>query len=200
MRRALFVVAPLSLAFASIPALAQPKGVLACEGIFARTSSHAQIVKALGERNVVFRIVPGPEGTKNRATVIYPNDKVRRVEILWHDEKKRQRPINISVKLQSSWKTPHGIGIHTTLQEVEKINGRPFKLAGFSWDYSGTVLNWNGGALDKPVGGCNLTLRFGPTAKKYDGGIDGDGEFSSDLPAMRAAKPTVYEISIGYGE
>jgi hypothetical protein len=199
MRFALSAVAvPLTLV--AFPATAQPKDVLACEGIFARTSSHAQIVKALGERNVVFRTVPGPEGTKNRATVIYPNNKLRRVEILWHDEKKRQRPVNVSVKLQSSWRTPHGIGIHTPLEQVEKINGRPFKLAGFSWDYSGTVMNWNGGVLDKPVGGCHLTLRFGPTAKKYDGSIDGDGEFSSDLPAMRAAKPTVFEISIGYGE
>jgi hypothetical protein len=190
------VLLPLCLVTAS----AQPKDVLACEGIFARTSSHAQIVKALGEKNAVFRTVPGPEGTKNRATVIYPNDRLRRVEILWHDERKRQRPVNISVKLQSSWKTPHGIGIGTSLVEVEKINGRPFKLAGFSWDYSGVVMNWNGGALDKPAGGCNLTLRFGPTAKKYDGSVDGDGEFSSDLPAMRAARPTVFEISIGYGE
>ncbi len=60
----------------------------------------------------------------------------------------------------SQWRTTHGIRRGMTLAEIEALNGRPFKLYGFGFDYGGTTLDWNGGSLDKQAGGCTLTLRF----------------------------------------
>jgi hypothetical protein len=37
-----------------------------------------------------------------------------------------------------------------TLAEIEKINGKPFKLYGFEWDFGGRSSNWQGGELGKP--------------------------------------------------
>ena len=101
----------------------------------------------------------------------------------------------------SHWKTADGIGIGSTLAEVEKLNGKPFKLSGFDWDLGGFVNDFAGGALLKRAGGCRLGLRFEPgtgaianaTAK-----VAGDKRFSSADPDMRAAKPVVSEISISW--
>ena len=35
----------------------------------------------------------------------------------------------------------------TRLGRLTQLNGRPFTLSGFGWDYAGTVISWNGGRL-----------------------------------------------------
>jgi hypothetical protein len=42
---------------------------------------------------------------------------------------------------ESPWRTAEGLRIGTTLAELEKMNGGPFRLYGFAWDH--------GGALDR---------------------------------------------------
>ena len=78
--------------------------------------------------------------------------------------------------------------------QVEAINGKPFELAGFDWDYSGTVSDWRGGTLDAPPGGCRMLVRFA-AAKTAPGAaqdaVSGDQAFSSDDPKMRAVSPAI---------
>jgi len=50
---------------------------------------------------------------------------------------------------------------YVTLAEMERINGRPFGLAGFAWDYGGRVTAWRGGALSRPLpGSCRIGIDF----------------------------------------
>jgi len=83
------------------------------------------------------------------------------------------------------------------LKEIERINGKVFDLAGFGWDYSGTIYDFNGGKLDylKKNG---LFLRLSPKIESsqtpdYSKTL-GDRNFQSSNPSMQKLNPTVYQI------
>jgi hypothetical protein len=123
--------------------------------------------------------------------------------VIWHDEKLRRRPAEIRVDFRSGWPTVRGLHVGTELAEVEKINGKTFKMTGFDWDLGGRVSNWQGGALAKIPGGCELRFGFNPWADAPDAARDkvsGEKEFLSSDPNMRASKPTVSEIILTYPE
>jgi hypothetical protein len=89
------------------------------------------------------------------------------------------------------------------ITEVEKLNGKTFKLNGFEWDGGGYVNNLDGKLKTHP-GGCGMTIRFepgiaNPLSKKFSA-IVGDKQIASDNKLMRAAKPQVSEWGIGYPE
>jgi len=96
-----------------------------------------------------------------------------------------------------AWKTAEGIATGTSLLQLEKLNGHAFHLAGFAWDYSGTVTSWDGGRLAPlRVGGVKLSLDPGPRlepalARKLYEQVQGDGFFPSSHPAMQALNPRV---------
>jgi hypothetical protein len=149
----------------------RPEQVIACTGPFAKSVTHASLIKAFGARNVAVQRVGTGEGETQKASVIFPRDKARRIEVLWIDEKRRRNPAEIRTGVESQWRTDHGIRRGMTLAEVEALNGRPFKLYGFGFDYGGTSLDWNGGALAAQAGGCTLHLRFtcarAPTTPRF---------------------------------
>lgn len=179
------------------PAVAQDQ-IVSCTGSFARDATHASLVKTFGASNVTFADLPFPaEGV--RGTIIFANDKAKRIEVMWKDEKGRRRPIMVT--FGSGWRTAEGIRIESTLAAVEKINGRPFTLAGFEHDGAGTVYSWKGGKLAKQPGGCTLVVRFGISdgvpGKALDK-VSGDRGYSSSSPGMVAVKPGVREIAISY--
>ena len=143
--------------------------------------------------------------------MLFASDPKRRIEILWNDRAKRSRPRMVILgRNVEAAATPEGyhwqiaaraqagpLSLRQGLTQVEAINGRPFELAGFEWDYSGTVLDWKGGTLAAPPGGCRVLVRFTP-AKDAPGAaqdaVSGDQGFSSDDPKMRAVAPLVYEL------
>jgi hypothetical protein len=87
------------------------------------------------------------------------------------------------------------------LEQVEKLNHKPFKLKGFDSDHVATVSDWDGGALATLTGGCStgLSLRADPKAAAGAmSALSADKEYSSSDSAVRAAKPRVSEILIGY--
>jgi len=134
--------------------------------------------------------------------VLYPDDPKARLEFVWSDEKARRRPTLIRATDQSAWATANGIRIGTALTEIEQMNGKPFKLSGFDWDYGGRVTDWQDGKLSKPQpGGCLLGVDFvhpedSPEANLAK--VTGDGEFLSDNADMRAVEPFVGTLSISY--
>jgi hypothetical protein len=176
-------------------------GVLACTGPFAKSITHASLVKTFGRRNVALLDVGTGEGETETASVIFPRDKARRIEVLWRDEKARRNPAEIRLGVDSQWRTAQGIRRGTTLAEVEARNGRPFKLYGFGFDYGGTTLDWNGGALATQAGGCTLVLRFTMREGADNAGIYGEERsFTSDDTGMRKAAPVVDAVGFRYGE
>ena len=87
------------------------------------------------------------------------------------------------------------------IEEVERINGQPFKLMGFFWDYGGNAGFETGNLGDVP-GGCFLGLHFypmlEPLPEDISMAISGDIELSSDQKEVRAAKIVVDEINLSF--
>ena len=195
-------LAILAAAIAATPAAAQSPGpVLSCAGPLAADASHAAVLAALGEKTVVWREVDGAEGEKIGATVLFPDDPKRRIELFWADEEKRAGLASAQPGRDNRAAAPNGVRPGMTVAEVEKLNGRPFRLSGFGWDYGGAVTDWKGGALAKPApGGCVVSVRFGLAegADVVAARVAGDREFASNDPKIRAAGPVVESIALGW--
>jgi hypothetical protein len=174
---------------------AGPAHVIACSGAFAKGSSHLQLATVFGSENVTFTDVDGPEGTRIPGSVLFPKDPKRRLEVIWNDAAGRRDTQVIDINGQSAWTGPKGLKLGMPLAAVEKLNGRPFRLTGFGGDNAGSVLGWNDGALAKLPGDCAIGMRFAPDASAT---ATAEGELSSDDASLRAAKPKVVEILIGY--
>jgi len=173
---------------------------VACTGLFGKDSSHAKLAARFDEQNVAFTELDGPEGAKLMASVLFPTDPKRRLEVLWQDESARSETMLIAINGQSAWTGPKGLKLGMTLAAVEKVNGRPFKLSGFDQANGGTVADWQGGALDSLPGGCRAGVRLAPDAKATGAAVtkaQGKELLSSDA-VMRAARPVIAEILIGY--
>lgn len=172
-----------------------------CEGPFGRDSSEKRLIAAFGEKNVVFSEVSGPEGSKLNATVVFPADPKRRLEVLWQDEETRTKPYSIVIEGASTWLAPRGVRLGTPLAEVERLNGKSFKLSGFEGDYGGQVSDWQGGAMTKLPGGCAIGIRFSPDQKapaEAREKVAGEKNLTSNEAGVRAVRPKVSEIFVGY--
>lgn len=141
------------------------------------------------------------EGETTPGTVLYPGDSLRRAEIVWKDTLSRRRPARVILRgTRSKWQVGRGISLGTSLQELERLNGRPFILAGFGWDYAGVVTDWKGGALDSTLAGIKLYLDPGPAQQQSAAysQVLGDRDYSSDLPAMQQLNPKVGQIFVDF--
>lgn len=196
----LFCVTTMAPAFAQN----QMPAVLDCTGPFARNADERTLARVFGAANVERADVPVGEGNTEPGTVIFAKDPAKRIDILWHEA--YARPNVIIIRNGSTWPVAvtgldKPVVNGTTLAEIEVMNGRPFTLTGFGWDLGGYTNSWDGGRLDKPLGGCNLSVRFDPASDAPGDALDkvnGDVEFSSTDPAMRQTRPVVIEIELGW--
>jgi hypothetical protein len=177
-----------------------PTTVVACSGPFAKDSSHLKLAMFFDSKNVTFTDVETSDGSKVPASVLFPNDPKRRLEVWWSNITARKDTHLIVIGGQSTWAAPGGLRLGQTLEQVEKLNHKPFKLKGFDKDRIATGSDWDGGALVTVAGGCKpgVSLRADGKASAEIGALSTDEEYSSSDPAIRAAKPIVSEILIGY--
>jgi len=166
-------------------------------------TTRADLVRTYGAANVVDKDVDVGEGETEPGTVIFPNDPERLIEILWKDPEKKTLPASAQLSgAKSRWKTAHNISLGTSLKDLERLNGRPFKLAGFGWDYSGTVLSWENGSLAADFAGghgrgiIRLDSAASESVDKDVAQVEGDGAFLSTHPVMQKLNPTAYQIII----
>jgi hypothetical protein len=179
---------------------AVPSHAVACGGAFAKNSSHLKLAQVFGVQNITFTEVDGPQNTKLPATVLYPKDPKRHLEVLWNNQAARADTSLVVINGQSTWTGPKGLRLGLPIAALEKLNGKPFQLAGFDQDNAGTALDWQGGALEKVPGGCKVGLRLAPDAKASDearNAAAGKTLMSNDA-IVRAVNPKVAEILIGY--
>lgn len=197
----------LSLAMiAAAPVVAKDKAApsaaaetVSCEGVFGPKSSAAAVTEAFGADNVVTGMVDGPEGSEVLATTVYPNDPTRVMEFGWWDEEKREYPSY--VELSPSQITPTGVKIGMSVAEVEAINGAPFSINGFWWDYGGNGV-FETGALVNPETGCGFWLHFSPK-DEYPESLDtsaiaGEVTVPSKEPLLKELDVRVTQITLGY--
>jgi len=185
---------------------AQPRppagaNVVACTGVFAKDSTHLKIAIKYDSRNVAYGPVDGPDGSKISATILFPNDPKRRLEVLWNNEGSRADTSVIAINGRSQWVAPKGLKLGTPLAALEKSNGKPFKLTGLAADGTASVVSWDGGGLSSLPGGCKVGMRLAADAKAPEDArkaVAGGKEFLSSDAAIRAVRPTVVEILIGY--
>lgn len=171
---------------------------IVCEGPFAADSSEARLIEAFGKDNVVTGDVPGPEGSTVLATTIFPNDPAKTIEFGWWDEEKHERVAYFTVPPDDT--APGGLRKGLTVKEVEALNGGPFQLYGFFWDYGGTAI-FEGGKLVPPEGGCSVSVRFAVGDYPADLNVDaisGDTQISSSEPLLEKVDARVDTVTVGY--
>jgi hypothetical protein len=164
-------------------------------------TSEADLRKRYGSNAVTPSRIELGEGLTAAGTVLFPGDSLRRLEIIWQDSTHRRTPARVILRgTRSRWGVGQGISLGSSLQELERLNGRPFTLAGFGWDYAGVVVDWNGGALDSLLTGVKLYLNPGPAQHESApySQVLGDRDYSSSLPAMQQLSPRVTQIFIDF--
>ncbi|MBB3020505.1 hypothetical protein FHR70_003591 [Microvirga lupini] len=157
---------------------------------------------AFGRTNVRQETLREPEGLEVRASVVFPDDPVRRVVVLWSDERRFRRPARIDLA-GSGWTGPRELRIGVPIETVEKANGKPFVLYGFEWDYGGSIASWDGGTLGKLPGGCTFYPIFETSDTVSEDALTAvasDRQFPSDSPAMRAVMPRIRSMSLRYSQ
>lgn len=157
-------------------------------GLIKPNMTAADLERAYGKENIKMEQLPGPEGEMIDGARLF-SDTERELEIIWDPEKLDQnKKIVFDVRIiGTAWKFENGLKVGMGIEEVEKINGKPFKIAGFSWDYGGFA-NFKGGKLDAKV-----SIRFNPSSDDIPDYLQGDKQISSTDKKLRAAKPLVEE-------
>ena len=172
-------------------------------GSITTDTSETDLKKTYGESEVVAADIDVGEGQTQAGTILFPRQTAKVLTLFWTDET-RTHVAQVRINTEgTNWRTNRGITIGTPLRAIEQLNGRPVNLAGFGWDYSGTILDCDGGALKElgvqtPTGthGRTLLIRVAPQSK-WNGSTEysrvlGDRTFKSDHAAMRKLNPTVY--------
>ena len=182
-------------------AFAEPALTISCEDpLFAKDTTHERLVAAFGTQNVKIVSEKGPEGMPpNVRSVIYPNDPKRRLEVSWNDGKARAKPFAFVFEKPSQWVAPKGVRVGTTLEELERLDGAAFTIAGFGGLVDGMASF--PGALGKLPGGCFLGGSMAPTAKLPKATmnkISGDDDFPSTHKVIRQAKPVLHQVQVVY--
>ena len=175
--------------------------VLTCGGVFGKDSTHLKIAVKYDSRNVVFGDVDGPDGAKIKASILFPNDPKRRLEVVWNNDTSRSDMSVIAINGKSQWVAPKGLKLGLSLSALEKANGKPFKVFGFGADGTASVAGWDGGALSALPGGCKVGIRLVADSKASPdarSAVSGDKEFQSNDASVLALKPSIAEILIGY--
>ena len=141
--------------------------------------------------------VDGPEGEELNGVVLWPNDPARRLEVILNDDR-AATVSEVRITGKSRW-SAGGLRLGDGLARVQQLNGKPFQMLGFGWDYGGYVNELGGGKLDVLPGGCNLSIRFEPSPMDdYPNGISGEVTLDSTDPKLRAARPVVDQLSVGW--
>ncbi|HSF16611.1 MAG TPA: hypothetical protein VLK65_13775 [Vicinamibacteria bacterium] len=177
-------------------------------GRITATTSESELESLFGTDNVEPVDVHIGEGFTEPGAAVFPSDPSRRIEVVWRDEA-RTSPKELRLLGDSSqWRTSEGISLGSTLQDIERLNGFPFRLAGFAFDYGGTITDCGRGRLrmlgcsdrDGTIQGRLVVLRLNPSAESRARAeyrqVLGDRDFSSGHPAMQALNPRVYQMIV----
>jgi hypothetical protein len=181
-------------------------------GPVTRSSTEQSVRKAFGRLAVKANIEVG-EGEEEPGLVLYPADPGRRLEITWNNDQPPHPAMIFICRSEDNracqWHTAHGIGIGTTLRELEKANGRPFEMVGWGTDVGGNLTSFQGGQLEKELRGHQgaLALSLVPridqdgtylprlTNREFSD-VEGEKFLLSNHPVLQKLNPYVGALSI----
>src|SRR5262245_42118375 len=103
-------------------------------GAIKATTTEADLKRTYGEQNVRDGQIHVGEGEFEAGTIVFPEDPMKRIELLWSDSEGKRFPKSVHIggvrnaafPNWSMWRTTFGISLGTTLSDLERINRRPF--------------------------------------------------------------------------
>ena len=182
------------------PALAKDKTAFSCTGVFGPDSSEVLLKQTYGADNVVTGMVPGAEGEEMLATTVFPNDPDKTMQFGWMDDETREG-LGF-VDLPPSIDGPHGVHVGMSVADVLAINGQPFNIGGFWWDYGGYAQIDQGALANADDASCFLSLRFSP-ADEYPADLDvsavsGEVTVPATEPLLEKLDTRLSVVSVSY--
>jgi hypothetical protein len=152
----------------------------------------ADVARSYGEVNVRLKRDAGVV-----EAVVFPDDSLRRIAIVFSDTINLRYPKAVMLRgSQSVWHTLEGVTLGTTVDELQRLNSKPFEFNGFGWDYGGQVVNWHGGMMARDSA---IAIRLDALHlfdnKPYRS-VMGDKKVSSSNRLARELRPYVGEINI----
>jgi hypothetical protein len=157
-------------------------------GAIVRGTTPADLARIYGAANVRYADVPAAEGQKQRGAFVL-RGTASELKVGFTADGKR---IEFVAVVGRAWATKEGLRIGTSLAELERINGGPFELWGFSWDYGGSVFA-RGAALEGIFVGVAPTMNQSSAEAQQ---VMGRRKFSSRHPAFGALDVVVHSITI----
>jgi hypothetical protein len=116
-------------------------------GPVAADTNERQLIRQYGKAHVRRERIPiDDEGGAKLGTALFPQS-VDELKIVWRDDAFARPRRVLLLRPGSRWKTRDGIGVGTTLKELETVNGGEFEFAAFAWDGAGWITSWLGGRL-----------------------------------------------------
>ncbi|TND08328.1 MAG: hypothetical protein FD123_2359 [Bacteroidetes bacterium] len=175
--------------------------------------SEAELIEKYGKENVTRDTIPAGEGTFYIGTKLFPGTN-KQVELSWSDTVKFEKLLSAMIRtgydslhkpfVNNQWKSKTGIRLGTTLLELEQLNGKPFIIFGFGWDYGGMLQSWDKGKLENAQVFVSLEK---PEAWDYKGELgklyekfQGDSQFKTDNADLHKLNPVVMEITVSPGK
>jgi hypothetical protein len=155
-------------------------------GLIKPGMTSVEIERAYGKKNLQIMDLPGPEGSTFPGAKLFEGSE-RELEIVWDPENETKKVVFDIRVIGKAWTFENGLKSGMSIEEVEKINGKPFKIAGFSWDYGGYA-NFEGGKL-----AAKVSIRFNPSSEEIPDYLQGDKQITSTDKKLRAVKPLVEE-------
>ena len=156
----------------------------------------SDLTRLLGDDQVVKSEFYIGEGEFAPGLALYP-DSPEEIEVLI-DEDGEILAYRIEIP-NSKWVTKDGLKIGSSIADLEKANGRPFKLTGFDWDYGGTVISWEDGYFQDKDFSVRLTYNSDLSFDEEDiSKIMGDQSIMSSEPALKKYQVHIDRIAQHY--
>ncbi len=181
-------------------AVSQPRTQVTCNWPVGPNDSARTLLRRFGRQARMADIGVG-EGETERGVELFFNDPRRRMTVLFWDPARRH-PEKVQFWNERAPWTVAGIRMGDSIESIQRRNGRPFTLNQFGADYSGFMGDFKGGTFATIMGVCEPWIVFdeGDREVPPEGGnpLIGDGELSSDHPAMPKAKAFVGTLGVRF--
>ena len=179
-------------------------------GPITATTTRAELDALFGKENVSDGSF-GNGDVPEAATVVFGNDTSAALAVTW--DREHASTIHICFATETGpcrWRTASGIRIGLPLMELQKLNGKPFQLAGYGFNGQGAVTSWRNGTLEEDPTACgHLVVRLSPAAElqgrsmsKQESGLlkqlQGDKPYSSASMAVQDLNPMVSALELQF--
>jgi hypothetical protein len=159
--------------------------------------SERALIDSLGAAQVVRSHAYIGEGVCAAGSRVYP-DTPAELEVMWTDST-YSLPARVEVARSGSpWRTDRGVGIGTTVAELETLAGGPITFSGFGWDYGGSA-RWDEG---NDFIGLRLSADSASDASARSdprfNEILGDRQIRSDHPLVRSMTIRIERIYLTF--